>query len=69
MELVSGFAQLLQPLASTMTAPTFDSLRTVLTGWVFARRRTVTRMILGNSPFYKLILAECGGIRYTFAYE
>jgi len=46
MELVPGFAQLLQPLASTMTAPTFDSLRTVLTGWVFASRRTVTRMIL-----------------------
>ena len=46
MELVPGFVQLLQPLASTMTAPTFDSLMTVLTGWVFASRRTVTRMIL-----------------------
>lgn len=46
MELVPGFVQLLQPLASTMTAPTFDSLITVLTGWVFASRRTVTRMIL-----------------------
>ena len=29
-----------------MTAPTFASLTTVLTGWVFASRRTVTRMIL-----------------------
>jgi hypothetical protein len=29
-----------------MTAPTFDSLTTVVTGWVFASRRTVTRMIL-----------------------
>jgi hypothetical protein len=29
-----------------MTAPTFDSLITVLTGWVFASRRTVTQMIL-----------------------
>ena len=46
MELVPGFVQLLQPLASTMTAPTFDSLITVLTGWVFSSRRTVTRMIL-----------------------
>ncbi len=46
MDLVHGFVQLLQPLASTMTTPTFDSLITVLTGWVFARRRTVTRMIL-----------------------
>lgn len=46
MELVPGFVQLLQPLALTMTAPTFQSLRTLLTGWVFANRRTVTRMIL-----------------------
>lgn len=29
-----------------MTAPTFVSLTTVLTGWVFAGRRTVTRMIV-----------------------
>jgi len=29
-----------------MTAPTFASLTTVLTGWVFASRHTVTRMIL-----------------------
>jgi hypothetical protein len=28
-----------------MTAPTFTNLTTVLTGWVFASRRTVTRMI------------------------
>ncbi len=46
MELVPVFVQLLQPLASTMTTPTFDSLITVLTGWVFASRRTVTQMIL-----------------------
>jgi hypothetical protein len=46
MELVPGFRQLLQPLALTMTTPTFDSLTTLLTGWVFASRRTVTRMIL-----------------------
>ena len=56
MELVSGFAALLQGLSVTMTTPTFASLTTVLTGWVFARRRTVTRMILavgdaaGNVP-------------------
>jgi hypothetical protein len=29
-----------------MTAPTFDSFLTALTGWVFARRRTVTGMVL-----------------------
>ena len=27
----------------TLTPPTFASLTTLLTGWVFARRRTVTR--------------------------
>ena len=46
MELVAGFVQLLQPLVSTITAPTFDSLLTLLTGWVVASRHTVTRMIL-----------------------
>lgn len=46
MDLVPGFVLLLQPLASTMTTPTYDSWTTVLTGWVFASRRTVTRMIL-----------------------
>ena len=46
MELVPGFTELLQGLSATMTAPTFASLTTVLTGWVFANRHTVTRMIL-----------------------
>jgi hypothetical protein len=46
MELVPGFGLLLQGLSATMTAPTFASLTTLLTGWVFASRRTVTRMIL-----------------------
>jgi hypothetical protein len=46
MELVPGFVLLLQGLSATMSAPTFASLTTVLTGWVFSSRRTVTRMIL-----------------------
>lgn len=46
MELVPGFVLLLQGLSATMTKPTFSSLTTVLTGWVFASRHTVTRMIL-----------------------
>jgi len=37
---------LLQGLSPTMTTPTFASLTTMLSGWVFARRHTVTRMIL-----------------------
>jgi hypothetical protein len=45
-ELVPGFVLLLQELSATMTAPSFASLTTVLTGWVFASRRTVTQMIL-----------------------
>lgn len=46
MELVPGFMALVQGLSATMTAPTFASLTTVVTGWMFAGRRTVTRMIL-----------------------
>ncbi len=45
MEMVHSFDLLLQGLAGTMTAPTFNSFVTILTGWVFAPRRTVTRMI------------------------
>lgn len=45
MELVPSFRQGLQRLAECMTAPSFASLVTVLTGWVFAHRRTITRMI------------------------
>jgi DDE superfamily endonuclease len=44
--LVTSFVDLLQPLSAQMTAPTFDSFLTLLIGWVFARRRTVSGMIL-----------------------
>ncbi len=46
MTLVSSFLELVQRFACVMTAPTFNTFVTVLTGWVFARRRTVTGMIL-----------------------
>ena len=46
MELVLGFDGLLQRLSPVMTSPSFASLITILTGWVFAGRRTITRMIL-----------------------
>ena len=45
MELVPTFVALLQGLSAAMTAPTFDSFSTLLTGWVFAPRRNVTSMI------------------------
>jgi len=46
MTLIPSFVDLLQPLAAVMTAPTFRNLLTILAGWVFAPRRTVTGMIV-----------------------
>ncbi len=67
MKLVSGFAALLQGLSATMTTPTFTSLTTLLTGWVFARRRTVTRMILAvgdaAGKHFSSYHSACGGFR------
>jgi hypothetical protein len=48
-----------------MTTPTFDSFLTVVTGWVFARRRTLTGMILAadavgskhHSAYHRLFAA------------
>lgn len=45
MYLVSSFVILLQELAVVMTVPSFHNFVTILTGWVFARRRTVTGML------------------------
>jgi hypothetical protein len=45
MDLVPSFVELVQQVAPVFTAPTFNSFLTILTGWVFARRRIVTRMI------------------------
>ena len=62
MNLVSSFVDVVQQVSFVMTAPTFSSFVTVLTGWVFARRRTVTGMILAadavgtkhHSAFHRL---------------
>ncbi len=62
MALVPSFVDLLQPLAGVMTTPTFNNLVTILTGWVFAWRRTVTGMIVAaqavgvkhHSTFHRL---------------
>jgi SRSO17 transposase len=45
MSLVPSFLALLQPLSCAMTAPSFESFVTLFTGWVYARRRTVTGLI------------------------
>ncbi|WP_419807495.1 transposase [Sphingomonas sp.] len=60
--LVPSFLDLLQPLSAAMTAPTFDSFLTILTGWVFARRRTVTGMILAAD-------ATAAGAKHHSAYH
>jgi len=46
MVLVTSFESVLQSLAPVMTAPSFQTWLTLVAGWVFARRRTVTRMIV-----------------------
>ena len=46
MTLVSSFLEPVQQLAYVMTTPTFNTLVTVLNGWIFARRRTVTGLIV-----------------------
>lgn len=45
MFLVTSFAFILQELSIVMTVPTFSNFGILLTGWVFARRRTVTGML------------------------
>lgn len=46
MHLVPSFVDLLQPLAVAMTTPSFNNLTTLVTGWVFSPRRTITGMIV-----------------------
>lgn len=45
LELVPSFLEFVKPLSVVMTQPSFTSLCTLLSGWVFAGRRTVTGMI------------------------
>ena len=62
MALVTSFVVLLQPLALVMTSPSFENLVTILAGWTFAPKRTVTAMLQGagavglkhHSAFHRL---------------
>lgn len=45
MNLHTSFEYLLQELAVVMTQPSFQNFVTIVTGWIFARRRTVTGML------------------------
>jgi SRSO17 transposase len=58
--LVPSFLDLLQPLSWVMTSPSFESFQTLLTGWVFARRHTVTSMMLA---------ADAVGTKHHCAYH
>jgi DDE superfamily endonuclease len=46
MALVASFVQFVQPLSWAMRAPVFRCFLTVLTGWLFAPRRTITGMLV-----------------------
>src|SRR3990170_4560104 len=46
MNLLTSFEFLLQELAIVMTQPSFQNFVTIATGWIFARRRTVTGMLV-----------------------
>ena len=65
MNLVSTFVGFVQQVSAVMTQPTFQSFMIVLTGWVFARRRTVTGMILaadagsGHGFWHQAIFRVC----------
>jgi hypothetical protein len=63
--LVPSFTDLLQPLSCVMTCPTFESFLTLLSGWVFARRRTVTGMILAADA----VAGERDGAKHHSAYH
>ena len=46
MSVVQSFGELVQPLYVVMTVPTFLNFVTVLTGWLFAQRHTVTASLV-----------------------
>lgn len=44
MSLVASFVEIVQPLSWAMSTPVFSTFLTLLTGWIFAPRRTNTGM-------------------------
>jgi hypothetical protein len=69
--LVSSFAVVLQELAVVMTVPSFQNFVTILTGWAFARRRTITGILTASgiagkrhhSAFHRLCRKPAGRLR------
>jgi hypothetical protein len=60
LSLVPSFLALVQPLDWAMGAPSFRSFLTILTGWIFASRRTITGM---------LVAAGVAGTRHHAAFH
>lgn len=60
MDLAPGFLELLQPMRVWMYAPTFQNLTILVSGWIFAGRRTVTGLLraalvrLRHSSFHRV---------------
>ncbi len=48
MSLVASFVELVQPLGWAMSTPIFARFMILLTGWIFAPRRTVTGMLIAS---------------------
>jgi hypothetical protein len=53
MNLVASFTVLLDSVGFVMTDPSFQSWQTLVTGWVLARRRTVTQIIIAADALEK----------------
>ena len=70
MQLVDSILELVKPLSVVMTQPSFCSFLTMLCGWVFAGRRTVTGLIRGAgavgkkhlSSYHRLLAAAKGSL-------
>lgn len=60
MSILPSFVDLLQPFATVMTAPTFATFQTLVVGWLFAPRRTVTGMV---------VAAGVAGLRHHSAFH
>jgi hypothetical protein len=60
MALVASFVELVQPLSFAMSTPVFSRFLILLTGWIFAPRRTVTGM---------LVAAGVAGVQHHAAFH
>jgi len=67
MSLVASFVEIVQPLNWAMSTPVFHRFLIVLTGWIFAPRRTVTGMLVAagvagqqhHAAFHRVFSKAC----------